>query len=101
MSFVNPTGHALIVNQQDSQFAYSHQQKKPSAEITNAQFLSVDYLKSGSENTKSQADDLLTRANAFSELPQKVRHSLQAYKALELSEQRETIRNLMGIDFYA
>ena len=63
--------------------------------------LDVELLKRGDKVAQQQADDLFAQANSYAEVSPKVKQSLQAYHAIEISSKREAISSIMGIDLYA
>lgn len=58
-------------------------------------------LRRGDKVAETQADELFAQANSYAQISPKVKQSLHAYESLEISNKRETISSLMGIDLYA
>ena len=63
--------------------------------------LEVEFIKRGDKAAQVQADDLFAQANSYASVAPKVQQSLQAYQSLALSDKREALSDLMGIDLYA
>jgi hypothetical protein len=63
--------------------------------------LEVEVLKRGDKAAQTQADDIFAQANSYASVSPKVQQSLQAYQSLALSDKREALSDLMGIDLYA
>lgn len=105
MSIVNPLNHAVIINQHEKSFSHINKKQALSEKTGQAQIIDADYVRGGGDKAHKQADELLEHANSYANLPQelpfKVKQSLQAYSALEISQRQEALSNLMGVDFYA
>lgn len=63
--------------------------------------IEVELLKRGDKASQQQADELFAQANSYAQISPKVKQSLQAYQSFDITNKRETISSLMGIDLYA
>lgn len=60
-----------------------------------------DVVKKGNIETMSNADDLLSRGNAYADASAKIQKNLDAYHEVASAAKRETLSQLMGVDIYA
>ncbi|WP_371192873.1 hypothetical protein [Glaciecola sp. SC05] len=58
-------------------------------------------VKTGSQQTMADAEAIFSRANSYADVSAKVQKNLQAYETVELSQKREAVSKLMGVDIYA
>ena len=96
---VTLVSQALTINKQTAQpnkvtELNDEQAKKPVV-------IEAELLKRGDKASQQQADELFAQANSYAQISPKVKQSLQAYQSFDISNKRETISSLMGIDLYA
>lgn len=63
--------------------------------------VSVELVNSGDVRSKSQADMIFQRANAYAKLSMQAQRMLSGYEGVVLNERKESIRKMLGVDLYA
>jgi len=104
MSTVYPLAQSLFVNKQSE--STSHQQTQDRnvdavKSANNATAIEGEFIKIGDSTSFMEAQDMFERAKQYANMTNNAQNGLQTYTSLDAENQREALRELMGVDLYA
>jgi len=100
MQSISSTQKNIFINGEANK---GHKQSiKPAVQTSEEQTPHKQHIvKLGSKQNMADAEAMFERANSYANVSAKIQKNIAAYEAIEVSQKRESLSQMMGVDLYA